>query len=44
MQGHVRRVVTGHDAGGKALVVSDGAAPFVHINPQRPDNSSTDVW
>lgn len=44
MQGHVRRVVTGHDANGKAVVISDGAAPFVHINPQRPDNSSTDVW
>jgi mannose-6-phosphate isomerase-like protein (cupin superfamily) len=44
MQGYVRRVVTGHDANGKAVVISDGAAPFVHINPQRPDNSSTDVW
>lgn len=44
MQGYVRRVVTGHDASGKAVIVSDGAAPFVHINPQRPDNSSTDIW
>lgn len=44
MQGHVRRVVTGHDADGKAVVMSDGAAPFVHINPQQPDSSSTDIW
>lgn len=44
MQGHVRRVVTGHDSNGKAVVISDGAAPFVHINPRRSDDSSTDVW
>ena len=44
MQGYIRRVVTGHDSTGKAVVLSDGAAPFVHINPQRPDNSSTDIW
>jgi len=40
----VRRVVTGHDANGKAIVVSDGPAPFAITNPQRPGYVSTDVW
>jgi mannose-6-phosphate isomerase-like protein (cupin superfamily) len=44
MQGHVRRVVTGHDANGKATVLSDGPAPFVHINPRNPADTSTDIW
>src|SRR5712691_7792398 len=29
----VRRVVTGHDEGGKAIVVIDGAAPNVRVRP-----------
>ena len=44
MQKPVRRVVTGHDESGKAIVVSDGPAPFVHQNPMDPDWYSTDVW
>ena len=40
----VRRVVTGHDANGKAVVVSDGPAPFVHQNPLNADWNSTDIW
>lgn len=44
MQGHVRRVVTGHDANGKATVLLDGPAPFVHINPRNAADSSTDIW
>jgi quercetin dioxygenase-like cupin family protein len=40
----VRRVVTGHDATGKAVVVSDGPAPFVHINRHHPDWVSADIW
>ncbi len=44
MQSHVRRVVTGHDANGKATVLSDGPAPFVHINPRNAEDSSTDIW
>lgn len=43
MDGYVRRVVTGHDADGKAVVLSDGAAPFVHVNPQGTQ-ASTDIW
>jgi quercetin dioxygenase-like cupin family protein len=40
----VRRVVTGHDSTGKAIVVSDGPAPFVHVNRHHPDWVSTDIW
>jgi len=43
-QGHVRRVVCGHNAEGKAIVVSDGPAPFVHINPRNNIDTSTDIW
>ena len=30
----IRRIVTGHDAGGKAIVLSDGPAPNVRKRPQ----------
>lgn len=40
----VRRVVTGHDQQGKAIVLSDGPAPFVHTIDLRPGYSATDVW
>lgn len=39
-----RRVVTGHDATGKAIVMSDGPAPFVHVNPTDPEWYSVDIW
>jgi mannose-6-phosphate isomerase-like protein (cupin superfamily) len=44
MDSPVRRVVTGHDVNGKAIVLSDGPAPFFHQMPQDPDWHSTDVW
>lgn len=44
MDGTVRRVVTGHDCNGKAVVVSDGPAPFVHATALRPGYASTDIW
>ncbi len=44
MQGRIRRVITGHDAQGKAIVVSDGPAPAVRTNPLRPGHVSTDLW
>ncbi len=44
MTGTIRRVVTGHDSNGRAIVVSDGPAPFVHVNPLIPGWQSTDVW
>jgi hypothetical protein len=37
-------VVTGHDDDGKAVVVSDAPAPFVHVNAADPEWYSTDVW
>ena len=40
----IRRVVTGHDARGKAVVISDGPSAFIHVNPRDPDNVSTDIW
>jgi mannose-6-phosphate isomerase-like protein (cupin superfamily) len=40
----VRRVVTGHDENGKAVVISDGPAPFVHVNAVNPEWYSTDIW
>jgi len=40
----IRRVVTGHDEKGKAIVVSDAPAPFVITNPARPGYISTDIW
>jgi mannose-6-phosphate isomerase-like protein (cupin superfamily) len=40
----VRRVVTGHDANGKAIVISDAPAPFVHVNAVDPEWYSTDIW
>lgn len=44
MEGRVRRVVTGHDGSGKAIVISDGPAPSVRTNPLRPGHISTDIW
>jgi naringenin degradation protein FdeH len=44
MAGTVRRVVTGHNDNGKAVVLSDDPAPFVHVNPSNPDWYSTDIW
>jgi mannose-6-phosphate isomerase-like protein (cupin superfamily) len=44
VSGSVRRVVTGHDAQGKAIVISDGPSPFVHTTPLRPGYVSTDIF
>jgi mannose-6-phosphate isomerase-like protein (cupin superfamily) len=44
MAGFIRRVVTGHDKAGKAVVLSDGLAPTVKTNPLRPGHRSTDIW
>ena len=42
--GKIRRVVTGHDKNGKAIVVSDGPATSVKTHPNRPGHRSTDIW
>lgn len=44
MQGKIRRVITGHDANGKAVVLEDGLAPAVRTNPHRPGHISVDLW
>jgi mannose-6-phosphate isomerase-like protein (cupin superfamily) len=44
MSAHVRRVVTGHDASGKAVIVADGITPVVHYAPLRPGYSMNEVW
>ena len=44
MTGFIRRVVTGHDQSGKAVVISDGIAPNVKSNPLRPGHRSSDIW
>jgi hypothetical protein len=43
MSGYVRRIVTGHDASGKAIVVSDAAAPTVRSNLLRPGRFDADL-
>ena len=43
MQGKIRRVVTGHDKNGKAIVIADGSAP-VHTNPLRPGQMAHEIW
>jgi mannose-6-phosphate isomerase-like protein (cupin superfamily) len=40
----VRRVVTGHDAHGHAVVVMDGLAASVLNRPSRPGVALTDLW
>jgi mannose-6-phosphate isomerase-like protein (cupin superfamily) len=44
MHKQIRRVVTGHDASGRSTVLSDGPAPFVHLNEREPEFRSTDIW
>jgi quercetin dioxygenase-like cupin family protein len=40
----VRRVITGHDDKGRAVVISDGPAPFVHVNALDPEWYATDIF
>ena len=44
MEGKVRRVITGHDANGKAVILEDGLAPNVRLNPHRPGHISVELW
>ena len=43
-KGYVRRIVTGHDQEGNAIVTEDGAAPSVHTNPKREGFYLTNLW
>lgn len=44
MKTDIRRVVTGHDDTGRAIIISDGPAPCVHTDPHEPGFSSIDFW
>ena len=44
MEARIRRVVTGHDGNGKAIVSSDGFATAVRTVPLWPGLISTDIW
>lgn len=43
-QPDVRRIVTGHDASGKAIVLSDGALPHVTRPPAQPGLAFHEIW
>jgi mannose-6-phosphate isomerase-like protein (cupin superfamily) len=40
----IRRVVTGHDERGRAVVLSDGPSPSVHEHKLERDWFSVDIW
>jgi len=40
----IRRVVTGHDARGRSVILSDGPSPHVLTLPGRPDFALTNLW
>lgn len=44
MKDNIRRVVTGHDESGKAIIVSDGVATNVLNRPNRPGVTLTNFW
>ena len=44
MADFIRRVVTGHDRNGKAIVISDGPCTSIRTHPNRPGHKSTDIW
>jgi mannose-6-phosphate isomerase-like protein (cupin superfamily) len=44
MEERIRRVVTGHDGQGRAVVVADGWATAVRTVPLWPGLVSTDIW
>jgi len=44
MAGSLRRVVTGHDSDGKAVVVSDVDAAIIQIGESRPGAQLNNLW
>ena len=44
MTNEIRRVVTGHDENGKAIIVSDSAATSILQRPNRPGVKLTNLW
>jgi mannose-6-phosphate isomerase-like protein (cupin superfamily) len=44
LQRPVRRIVTGHDDQGRAMITEDRIAPSVHTNPRRVGYHLTQLW
>lgn len=44
MTSGIRRVVTGHDENGKAIIVADGTATNILSRPNRPGVTLTNFW
>lgn len=44
MPDRIRRVVTGHDANGRSIVISDGAPSNIKQSPQRPGVVINNLW
>ena len=40
----VRRIVTGHDADGRSIILSDEPSPHLKPNPVNPERGLTDLW
>ena len=40
----IRRIVTGHDANGKAIIIADGPTPGVKTTPNRPGVVFHNMW
>ena len=40
----VRRIVTGHDSRGKAIIVADAPSPHLRISPSRPGVAYINLW
>ena len=40
----IRRIVTGHDKAGKAIVISDGPVAHLRTSPERPGVAFTNLW
>ena len=40
----IRRIVTGHDGEGKAIVIADGTTPNVFTPEHRPGVQINNIW
>jgi len=40
----IRRIVTGHDAAGRSIIVEDGPSPAERTVPERPGYRVTNLW
>ena len=43
-ESNIRRVVTGHDANGRSVFISDGPTPHVKTSPHRPGVVINNLW